>query len=428
MIPFTPSLHTQLATAGERWMLALPVPVEFGAGSLDRVIHHLHGARKALVVTGRHAMKEAGVTDYLCGLIVKAGVVVRVFDDLSAEPTYQEITEAAQTAREFGAQVIIGCGGGSAIDGAKAIAVAATHQGSIMDHIVNGERPITAATLPIIAISSTSGTGSHVGRVAVLSDRERKIKRALISDHLFPRAAICDPLILKTMTPEITAVTGFDAFAQALEGFLSRNENPMGNLCAQQAMAIIFPTLSQVIHNGNDLDLRAAMAWGDTLAGVSLATNSIITPHAFSMVLGARYGIPHGRAIAAVMPACLRHSRAGAVHKLAHVARLLGCTQQASDGELADWAIVAIDEFIARINLNRGVQQYGVLDRDFGPLAEEARATFSLRLAADPVPADAEGLVLILHNSLNLRNKDKGDAAPNVCAGHTQNQQSYERD
>src|SRR5439155_19674772 len=110
----------------ERWTARLNVPVEFGVGSLDRVTAYLGEARRALVVTGKHAMKAAGVTERLCALLQKAGVEACIFEGVSAEPNYQEITEAAEIARRRGAHVIIGCGGGSSLDGAKAVAVAAT--------------------------------------------------------------------------------------------------------------------------------------------------------------------------------------------------------------------------------------------------------------------------------------------------------------
>mgnify|MGYP001037249114 CR=1 FL=1 len=382
-----------------RWRMSLPVPVEFGVGSLETVTGHLGGVRRALVVTGRHAMKAAGVTERLTSLLAAAGTETRLFDDLSAEPNCDEIERAGRLARQCGAEAVIGCGGGSAMDGAKAAAVAATHPGPLMDYIASGPRRITSATLPIIAISSTSGTGSHVGRVAVVSDRSRRIKRSLISDYLYPRAAICDPLVLRTMPPEITAVSGFDAFAQALEGYLSRADNPLGKLCAQEAMHIIFATLPEAAQQGDDLNLRGLMAWADTLAGVSLATNAVTIPHALSMILGGRYGIAHGRAIASVMVACLKHSRPGAAARLACVARLLGCTEPLGEEALADWAVEAIERFIDMLGLRRSILDYGVPPDDFESIAAETRSAFGLRVDADPVPADAAGLVRILEAS-----------------------------
>jgi len=378
----------------------MPVPVEFGVGALAKLPTYFSGLRRALVVTGRQAMKKAGVTDRLGAVLSGAGIEHAVFDDLSAEPEHTEIEAAGERARMMRADVIVGCGGGSAMDAAKAVAVAATHSGPVMDYIVNGPRPITGATLPIAAVSSTSGTGSHVGRVAVLSDRAKRIKRALISDSLYPRVAICDPEILRTMPREVTASTGFDAFAQALEGFLSRSENPLGNLCAEEAMRVIFDALPRVLEQPDDLELRNRMAWGDTLAGISLATNAVVIPHVIGMVLGGRYGISHGRSIATVTGACLRHSRPGAVRKLAHIAGLLGCREASDDEARAGWSIGAIEGFIARIGMQKNVLEYGVPEADFDGIAAEVRANFGARVDADPVPTDAAGLAAILRASV----------------------------
>ena len=382
------------------WTLSMPVPVEFGPGALEKLPGRLSGLRRALVVTGRTAMKKAGVTDRLAAVLRRAGVGHEVFDELSVEPEHTEIEAAGQLARDMKAEVILGLGGGSAMDAAKAVAVAATHPGRIMDYVMNGPRAITGATLPILVITSTSGTGSHVGRAAVLSDREKKIKRALIADVLYPRAAFCDTDILRTMPREVTASSGFDAFAQALEGFLSRSENPLGNLCALEAMPVIFSALPAVLQDPDNPDLRHRMAWGDTLAGISLATNAVVIPHVIAMVLGGRYGITHGRAIATMTVACLRHSKPGAVGKLAQIARGLGCREKLGDEALADWAIRAIEEFIEKIGMKRNVCEYGVPESDFDSIATEVRANFALRIESDPVPTDAAGLAGILQASV----------------------------
>ncbi len=390
-----------IPSAQERWIAHFRLPIEFGAGCLDHLPASLNGARRVLLVTGRQAMKRTGVTERMCAALRAAGAETCVCDDISAEPEHGEIEAASEKARSFGADIVIGCGGGSAIDGAKAVAVAASHSGPIMDYVVTGSRAITGATLPVLAVSSTSGTGSHVGRVSVLSDRKLRIKRALISDFLYPRAAFCDPLLLRTMTPEITGSTGFDAFAQALEGFLSRSEHPLGNLCAEKALGIIFEILPKAMEDGENLDLRTAMAWGDTLAGVSLATNSIITPHVLSMVLGARYGITHGRAIAAVTLASMRHSRSASASKLAYIAPLLGCTQRLSEESATDWVLSAIDDWLQRIGMKRSLRQYGVVESELESVAKEARTAFAFRLDADPLPPSVADLVRILEESMN---------------------------
>jgi alcohol dehydrogenase class IV len=382
------------------WTMRLPTAVELGTGALDRLPRHMTGVRCALVVTGRRAMRESGVTERLSAVLTAAGIRHEVWSGLSAEPECTEVEAAGSRARSLGAEAVIGCGGGSAMDAAKAAAVAATHPGPIMEYVAGGARQVTAATLPVFAVSSTSGTGSHVGRVAVLSDRPRRIKRSIASDFIYPRAAACDPAVLRTMPPDLTASSGFDAFVQALEGFLSSQENPLGNLCAQEAMRVIFDALPRVLADPGSLELRERMAWGDTLGGVSLATNAVVTPHAIGMVLGGRYGIPHGRAIATVAVACLRHARPGAVGKLARVAELLGCREASGDEARADQAIDAIEDFIRRIGMRKTVLEYGVDERDFPGIAEEVRSAFGARVDADPVPSDADGIAGILRASV----------------------------
>jgi alcohol dehydrogenase class IV len=165
-------------------------------------------------------------------------------------------------------------------------------------------------------------------------------------------------------------------------------------------MRAVFHALPQVLQRPDDPELRNRMAWGDTLAGISLATNAIVIPHVIAMVLGGRYGIVHGRAIAAVTVACLRHSRPGAVRKLSHIAGLLGCPAGCDDEARADWAIRAIEDFIARIGMTTNVREHGVSDADFPAIAAEVRADFGLRVDADPVPTDAPGLAAILRDSV----------------------------
>ena len=383
----------------DRWMMRLPVPVSFGPGCVESLAESASGYSKALVVTGRQAMKAAGVTDRVCALLQNAGIQCDVYNDVSPDPDHLEVQQGGEAARKMGADLIIGLGGGSAIDAAKAIAVAATHEGPILDYRANGPRQVTAATLPILAISSTSGTGSHIGRGAVVSNKQEKAKRAILSDFLYPKAAICDSEILKTMPADVTAATGFDAFAHALEGYLSRSEDPMGNLCATEAMRLIVETLPAAIADGDNLELRSKMAWADTLAGVSLATNAVVIPHVVAMVLGGRYGITHAPAIALVTAASLRHSRSGGIQKLAGLARLLGCTDNIDDEALADWAIKAVDTFIDKIGLKANLSDYGVTDDSFEEIGEEVMEFFAMRVDYDPVPTDAAGIARILHTA-----------------------------
>ena len=383
----------------ENWTMAFPVKVEFGARCLEKLPQHMAGIKKAMLVTGKHAMKTSGVTDRVCDLLKDAGIECVVFNEVSPNPDCTEVDKAAEIARDFDAEAVIGCGGGSPIDAGKGIAVAATHPGPVMDYMGGGPSEVTTATLPLFVISSTSGTGSHVGRNGVISDRSQKIKRAIRSDFVIPKVSICDSEILRTMPPDVTACTGFDAFSHAIEGYISVEENPFGNVCAREAMRIIANTLPRVVEDGDNLELREQMAWADTLAGISLSTNLILLPHALSMVMGGRHGITHARAIASVMVSCLRHSKPGAKEKLADVARLFGCLEKWDDDALAEWGIEAVDKLIEKIGLKKSPVEYGVSEGEFSSIAEEVGDVFGSRMDVDPVPMDIEGVKKILSDT-----------------------------
>jgi len=355
--------------------------------------------KKALIVTQLYGTPAEGTIDQIASVLKKVGIQTYFFSDFCPESNYDEIEKGGRYAKELGVEVVIGYGGGSSMDAAKLIAVAASHPGNLLDYRVGGTREITAATLPVVTIPSTSGTGSHIGRVAVVSENEKKIKRFMASDFLYPRVALCDPQILRAMPKGVTAASGFDAFAQALEGYLSCTENPLGNLCAQEAMRIIAKTLPKVVEDGDNLELRSTMAWADTLQGISLASNAVLTAHVTAMVLGGRYHIPHGKAVASVTVACLRHSRKGAIDKLATVGRLMGGDLSMNNESLADFAIEKIAGLIADIGLDTPLCDYGVKEEDFESIAGEIRQNFAIRLDVDPVSKSVSDLVWILEKS-----------------------------
>jgi len=234
----------------------------------------------------------------------------------------------------------------------------------------------------------------------VISDKNRRIKRILLSDYMYPRVAFCDPLILRNMPPDVTAATGFDAFAHALEGYISQIENPMGNLCAAEAMRIIIHTLPRAMAETDNLLLREQMAWADTLAGISLATNAILTPHVLSMIIGGRYGATHGPAIASVMSAWLKQLRKANVAKLTEVGNFLGgCRQETDEQKPADFAIEAIDRFIETIGLKRSPATYGLLQSDIEDICKEAKSDFAFRLEFDPLGPDEKKLAEIMYDA-----------------------------
>lgn len=381
----------------EKWTLSLPTKVEFGTGCLEKLAQYAAGYEKALIITGRSAMKKAGITDKVCNILKSADVESLVFANVSPDPDVMEADEAGEIVRRENIDLLIAIGGGSAIDCAKAVSVIATNPGSAMDYVMGtGTKTIINPCLPLIAVNATSGTGSHIGRASVISDRKKLIKRTILSDMIYPKVAICDPEVLKSMPMQVTAATGFDAFTHAFEGYLSSVENPMGNICALEAIKIIVDFLPKAYADGNNLEFRAKMSWADTLAGVSLASNGITTPHALAMVVGGKYGVTHGCALASITPAWLDYTSKGAEAKLKVIAKTLGY-----DGnEPIEFVTETVKKLIENIGLNLKLSEYGVPNKNIEALAEDARAGFDFRLKADPIPPTNNDIVSILKGSI----------------------------
>jgi len=256
-------------------------------------------------------------------LLEESGVAVAHFDGVIPNPTTDVVTVGARMAQQHQADVILGLGGGSSMDTAKAIAVEATHKGTSWDYLFFRDTQPTDKTLPVIAVTTTSGTGSQVTQVAVVTNPEEKSKSALYHPQIFPRVSVVDPELMLTVPEHITASTGFDVFAHAFESFINPGCSPYTELMALEAIRLAVGNLPRAVSTGSDLQARTAMAWADTLAGLCIANSGVTLPHGIGMAIGGTYPhVMHGEALAVVYPAILRYSYASAPEKFAEVGRL----------------------------------------------------------------------------------------------------------
>ena len=206
-----------------------PVRLVFGPGAFEQVGDHAkqHGSR-ALLVTGRTAIRSSGVLDRALSRLGDAGLAVALFDQAMPNPTDEVVAEGAELALAEACDVIVAVGGGSAMDTGKAIAIAATHDLPISEFLkAQDKAEPTDATLPIVCATTTSGTSSELTPFAVVTVTESRMKNAIRSDHIFPRAAICDPELTLTCPPGVTASTGADVFCHAIEGYFSTVATPL---------------------------------------------------------------------------------------------------------------------------------------------------------------------------------------------------------
>jgi alcohol dehydrogenase len=212
------------------------------------------------------------------------------------------IEEVGEAARAHRADVALGLGGGSCMDAAKAIAVEAAHEGSAWDYLFFKKAP-AAKTLPIVAVSTTSGTGSQVTQVAVMTRAATRDKSAIYHPNVFPRAAIVDPELMAGLPREVTAATGLDAFCHAFEAYLHPSRSAYVDLLAVEAIRLIEDNLPRALEDGGDFDAREALAFADTLAGLCIASAGVILPHGIGMAIGGMHPhVAHGLSPAATYP------------------------------------------------------------------------------------------------------------------------------
>lgn len=349
----------------------IPTEIVFGRGQVCQIgtLARKYGTR-AILVTGPKTSRLGPLYDRVQALLASAGVESCHFDGVVPNPTTVSVSAGAALARSFGAEMVIGIGGGSSMDTAKAIAVEASHPGTAWDYLYY-KQPPTEKTLPILTIGTTAGTGSQTTTVAVVTDPETRDKSALSNRNLFPLAAIVDPELTATMPPSVTAQTGFDAFCHNFEALLSVRSSPMVEALALDAIRRVFTYLPRAVQDGSDMEARDQMAWVDTLGGITNACAGTTLPHGLGMQIGGQCPhVTHGQALAVQYPSFTRFTRPAAVEKYAAVARTLDPTMAGASDEDASWRCCElIDELLRRIGLWIDFQDLGVTQEDLKVIA-----------------------------------------------------------
>ncbi|MFB0516037.1 MAG: iron-containing alcohol dehydrogenase, partial [Candidatus Neomarinimicrobiota bacterium] len=232
----------------------------------------------------------------------------------------------------------------------------------------------TEQTLPIIAVSTTSGTGSQVTQVAVVTNTAKRDKSAIYNAIIYPRVAIVDPDLMRTVPEHITASTGFDAFAHAFESLLHPKASPYTDMMAREAIQLIVRYLPQVVKNGSDREGRAAMAWADTLAGLCIANAGVTLPHGIGMQIGGMYPhVMHGEALALNYPAFTRYTYPHAIGQFATAGRFLNPGLEGKSNEAAaEKACDEIDKFLKEIGMWFGLADFDIPREELPELAEQS--------------------------------------------------------
>jgi alcohol dehydrogenase class IV len=289
-----------------------PTEILFGCGRLSEVgqVVACYGRRYLLVtVPADSASAFAPLFDRVKRYLAESDVAVEHFDGVIPNPTTDCITAGAKMVKESGADVVLGVGGGSSMDTAKAIVVEATHPGTAWDYRWCSDSQPTDKPLPIVAITTTSGTGSEVTQAAVLTNPEEKDKSAIYNSIVYPKVAIVDPELTVTVPRHVTASTGFDIFCHAFESYLHVNASPCTDTLALEAIRLVAKYLVTIVENGSNLEGREALAWANTLAGLYIANAGVTLPYGIGMTIGGCCPqVMHGEALAVTYPEFTRYT------------------------------------------------------------------------------------------------------------------------
>jgi len=346
----------------------------FGNGRMSEVgslvSRYVH---RCLVVSGSRKGALSDLYPIVGDLLEHVGLDWEHFDGVLPNPTVDVISAGAKLAKKFKADVILGIGGGSSLDTAKAVAVEATHEGTSWDYLFFKQKP-SNKTLPVVAMGTTSGSGSHATQVAVVTDPASRDKSALANPHLVPRLAIVDPQLMLSVPPMATATTGFDVFCHAFESVLNPRSTVATELFAWEALRRVIRDLPTAVQEGANLAARASMAWADTLAGMSICRAGVALPHGIAMAVGGMFpGTPHGLALTSVYRACLEFTWESAVSKFARLARMLEpCLEDVGASEAAAACPRLVDNFMSRIGLTFSLKDFGISKEEIPALAKQS--------------------------------------------------------
>jgi len=311
-----------------------PRTILIGGGTVSRLAEVLasHGLSRPLVVTDPW-MVSSGTIDKCLAPLLDAGLAPAVFSDTVPDPTDTVVEAGAACFAAGDYDCLIGFGGGSPMDTAKAIAILAATGG----HIRSQKAPHAAdrAAVPVICVPTTAGTGSEATRFTIVTDTGSDEKMLIAGLGALPLAAIVDYELTLTVPPRTTADTGIDSFTHALEAYVSRRANPVSDMYAERAMRLIGPNLRTVYHEPGNLAAREAMMLGATLAGLAFSNASVALVHGMSRPIGAHFHVPHGLSNAMLLPAVTRYGLAAALPRYAEAARCMGVAGQRDADQVA---------------------------------------------------------------------------------------------
>nr|WP_300186069.1 iron-containing alcohol dehydrogenase [uncultured Agathobaculum sp.] len=376
----------------------LPTRIFFGPGAVQKLARARLPEGRGLIVTGGTSTTRLGYVAKVQDALAEAGHDTIVFNKVQPNPTIEGVRECAALCRAEGIAFVVGLGGGSSIDTAKAVAIMATNDGDWWDYVhggTGGGKRIVNDGLPIVAIPTTAGTGTEADPFTVITNGEEKIGGG--GEKCFPTISVVDPDFMMTVPPHLTAYQGFDAFFHAAEGYLATCATPISEIFSLKAIELIGRSLATAVHDGGNRQARADVALANTLAGFVETLSSCTGEHAIEHALSAFHpALPHGAGLIMISKAYWSRFFESAGDRLVAIARALGKQDAAKPEDF----IAALTSLQKRCNVHDlRLSGYGVQQGDFGKYADNAMDTMGALFRVDPRPLSREDIVGILAES-----------------------------
>lgn len=381
----------------------IPTKLLFGKGQLGNLHKQkLPGKKALIVISSGKSTRTNGYLDKLEKELQLAGVSYEVFDKILPNPIKAHVMEGAAFSKEKNCDFIIGLGGGSSIDSAKAIAVMANNEGDYWDYIFGGSgkgNPVPNDPLPIVAITTTAGTGTEMDPWTVTTKEDTEEKIGFGYDKTFPVLSIVDPELMLTVPADLTAYQGFDALFHSTEGYINKTANVLSDMYALKAIELIGKYLARAVKNGNDEEARENVALGNTLAGMVESTSGCTSEHSLEHALSAYHPkLPHGAGLIMISKAYYTHfANSGSCdERMIQMAKAMGKENASSPMDFVD-ALVELQEACGVSNLK--MSDYCIQSDDFMKYVVKAYDTMGGLFEVDPAPLLQEDCFIILKDS-----------------------------
>lgn len=390
----------------QNFLFTLPTRVIFGPGAIESVGHEAASVgTRALVVTGKTFARRSGLIERLTRSLESADVDYILFDGIDPNPVTETIDAGGKVAREQGSDMVIGLGGGSVLDAAKAIAVAAVSEHPIASYAVRTDTensPVIGRALPIVQVPIVASTGSETNDTTVIFDGDTRNKAPIRSPHLQAKAAIIDPTLTFTVPPHYTAVGGMNIVSQIVETYLTSDEFPVTDRMAEGLIRVILDSLPRAMQRGEDLEARTNLSWAAAMASsVAIAGRSPARPLLLlAHPLSARYDIEHGMVTAALWPSYMRFAlgqryrlpQIGRFKRYALLGRQIFGVHETDDEVASEMTAYRFTNWLRSMDMPTDLRQFDVDPDDFPRLADSALTAWGdgKRLAGGLTAVDIE--------------------------------------